>query len=66
MADTNNAAWTRITLFLSSRPATSEMRIAGVTQPTIMATTCCRARGRALENAGMPSDSKIDAFVCDI
>ena len=42
-----------------SRPATVEMMIAGVTQPTIMATRCCKAIGKEYFKDGRgPSISK--------
>ena len=49
-----------------SSPATPETMMAGVTQPTIMATTCCRARGRAWLSRGIPSSSKMEALVFDM
>ncbi len=61
-ADTTNADWIRMTLSAGARPATPEMMIAGVTQPTIIATTCCSASGNAREKDGIPSSSKRDAF----
>ena len=53
--------WMRIILSASAMPPplTAEATMmAGVTQPTIMATTCCKARGRALVMGGRPLSSK--------
>ena len=44
-----------------SKPAAPEIMMAGVTQPTIMATTCWSASGSAWESSGMPSISNKDA-----
>ena len=54
-AATIKAAWSRVTESASESPAEPETIIAGVTQPTIIATTCCSARGMAFPSAGRPS-----------
>ena len=66
MAETNRAAWIRITRSAGARSATPATIMEGVTQPTIIATTCCSARGRAWPNSGTPSISKIEALGFDI
>lgn len=43
-------------------PAAPATMMAGVTQPTIMATTCCKAKGRASKKWGMPSMAKSEAL----
>ena len=58
-ADTISAAWISITESLSDRPPTPATMIAGVTQPTIIATTCWRARGKACLKLGTPLRSNI-------
>ena len=53
-----------LTLSPALMPATPATIIDGVTHPTIMATTCCRARGSACPKEGMPFSSKTDACFC--
>ena len=59
IAAINNAACTKITLSFPSNPATPAITIAGVTHPTIIATTCC-------ENFGIPFNSKTDAYFLSV
>ena len=54
-ADITRAAWIRITESAGESPATPATMMAGVTHPTIMATTCCIASGSACDTEGFPS-----------
>ena len=61
-AEMTSDAWIRITRSLALKPpppTAPATMIAGVTHPTIMATTCCRASGMASWNFGTPFSSKI-------
>ena len=52
-----SADWIRIICSDGLPPVTPARMIAGVTQPTIIATTCCTARGSASRNRGRPFSS---------
>ena len=46
--------WIRITLSAWDKPATPDTTIAGVTQPTTMARTCCSERGSNCSKGSFP------------
>ena len=62
-ADMSSAAWIRIIWSSRLAPVTPATMMAGVTQPTIMATTCWSARGSVWDILGIPFKSKTEAFL---
>ena len=54
-ADITSAACINMIESADDNPATPATMIAGVTHPTIIATTCCSANGIACEADGFPS-----------
>jgi len=54
-AETTSADWIRITRSAWASPAVFATMMAGVTQPTIMATTCWSAREKPWPMGGIPS-----------
>ena len=65
-ADMTSAAWIRMIESCSESPATPETMIGGVTQPTIIATTCWKANGVACFKSGTPFNSNKEARVVDL
>ena len=53
-ADITSDAWISSTRWLWGSPTVWAMMIAGVTQPTIMATRCCKAMDTAMPSGGTP------------
>ena len=53
-ADITSDAWISSTLWLWDSPTVLAMMMAGVTQPTIMDTRCCRAMDTAIPSGGTP------------
>ena len=54
IADITSDAWISSTLWLWGSPTVLAMMMAGVTQPTIMDTRCCRAMDTAIPSGGTP------------